>query len=327
MHLVSRYGKTITQVLSGGFVPVEQLDWLGEVQPDPPVHIQMGIIIRLMAEALKRVHPDFLILVGDRYETTAAALAAVICHVPIVHLHGGEETVGSLDNLFRHAITKMSHLHLVSHYIHANRIIQMGEAPESVHIVGAPGLDNLFRSDLPDKDTLETLIGIKLEPPVVIVTLHPVTINPKETTQVLNSLISAMSAFEATYIITLPNSDSGNDEIRTAFQLLALKRKNVVILEALGEQAYFSLMSLSDLMVGNSSSGLIEAGAYQLPVIDIGSRQQGRVRGQNVIHVEPDPVLLSDGFRRGLSSTFKESLAGTSSPYGDGKVHQRSLKF
>lgn len=327
MHFPARYGRTIEQIQKDGFYSAAQLDWLGEVLPEPNAYIQIGTVARLVGDTLGRLKPDFLMVVGDRYETAAAALAAVIARVPIVHLHGGEETEGAIDNQFRHAITKMSHLHLVSHPLHASRVIQMGEAPETVHVVGAPGLDNLFRSDLPDKATLEKTVGINLSPPVVIVTLHPVTINPIETNRALSALVAAMSTIEATYIITLPNADPGNEEIRSTFRSWGINHKRVCILESLGEQSYFGLMRLADTMIGNSSSGLIEAGSYQLPVVNIGCRQNGRLSGTNVIHAAPEKVSVQAALTRALSKEFRNSLIGTNSPYGDGKSGGRIINL
>jgi len=326
MHLSSRYGRTVTKVEADGFEIAAALDWLGDgVDGEASIQAQTGEVVRMVSDSLSKFSPDFLILVGDRYETAAAALAAVLGRVPVVHLHGGEETEGSLDNQLRHAITKLSHLHLVSHPVHASRVIQMGENPDSVHVVGAPGLDNLFRADLPDKAALEEKIGMELKPPVVIVTLHPVTAKPEETSHVLSALTLAMTAVEVTYVITLPNADLGNDEICTSLSSWGVGRERVRLVESLGEQAYFGLMRLADAMVGNSSSGMIEAGVYQLPVVDIGSRQGGRLRGSNVIHVEPGESAVQAALVQSLSKEFRSGLSGTSSPYGDGKSGQRIL--
>lgn len=325
MHLSTRYGRNIKIIEEDGFIITKAFDWLENNGRDLSIHEQTGSIIHMIGDELNRLKPDFLILVGDRYETIAAALAAVLSCIPIVHLHGGEETEGSFDNQFRHAITKMSHLHLVSHSSHAARIIQMGEAPGTVHIVGAPGLDNLFRDDLPSRLDLEIRLGIRLDPPVVLATIHPVTLNSSETSLVISSLIFAMTKVEATYVITLPNADPGNLEITKALRSWGKDRSRVFILESLGDKDYFGMMRLADSMIGNSSSGLIEAGVYQLPVVDIGSRQKGRLRGPNVIHANPEKIAVRDSLNLALSNEFHFRISQTTSPYGDGKSGQRII--
>lgn len=327
MHLSKQYGYTISKILEDGQIPVEQLSWLGDCEQGNDIHEQMGLVTKLVGNAFLKHQPDFLLMVGDRYETAAAAIAAVAARIPIVHLHGGEETEGAIDNLYRHAITKMSHLHLVSHPIHANRVIQMGENPEMVHIVGAPGLDNLHRPDLYSKEQLEEALKVELTSPIVIITLHPVTNFPEETIQCLNSLIKVMEKIEATYIITLPNADPGNEIIRETFINWSNKHSRTTAVEAMGEKAYFGLMKEANLMVGNSSSGLIEAAIFQLPVINIGRRQQGRLRGKNVIDTNPSSQSILHSFELGLSSDFRESLKGASSPYGDGKSSQKIVEI
>jgi UDP-hydrolysing UDP-N-acetyl-D-glucosamine 2-epimerase len=281
----------------------------------------------LLAEALGVINPDFLMLVGDRFETAAAALAASLETVPIVHLHGGEETEGAIDNLLRHAITKMSHLHLVSHSLHYSRIVAMGEHPGAVHIVGAPGLDNMFRDDLPSLSEVETRLGIPLSKPVIIVTLHPVTVDSKEGPEALKILLGVMEAVKATYIITLPNADKGNQLIREAFLSWADSHRNAIAVEALGERFYYSLMREADLMVGNSSSALVEAPVYQLPAINIGTRQKGRLCGQNVVHVDIEATAAFNAFSELLAPKWRDRLKGTTSLYGDGRSAERIVEI
>jgi UDP-hydrolysing UDP-N-acetyl-D-glucosamine 2-epimerase len=326
MHLSESYGMTIKSILTDGFSITAQLDWLSSDFPEMHISLQMAKVIQLLGEELPKLKPDLLMLVGDRYESAAAALAAVSFMIPVVHLHGGEETEGALDNLFRHAITKLSHLHLVSHPLYKERVIQMGEDPQTVYVVGAPGLDNLYRTDLPDRKALEETLGMSLEAPVVIVTIHPVTSNPIETEAILSALIPIITNTDASYIITLPNSDPGNSTIRSAFLPLGTNCSCVKVVEALGERVYFGLMRLAALMIGNSSSGLIEAGVYQLPVINIGTRQSGRLRSRNVIDVEPDTIMIQNAILKALSEEFRASLVGTTSPYGDGRSGERIVE-
>ncbi len=327
MHLSDRYGRTIKQIETDELNITRIMNWMGIRDEESSIQEQSAEAIRLVSSALAELEPDFLLLVGDRFETAAAAFAAVLCRVPIVHLHGGEETEGAIDNQLRHAITKMSHFHLVSHPLHQARVIQMGEPPETVHVVGAPGLDNLFRPDLPAIEELESILNVKLKSPVIIVTLHPVTALIDETRRAVEALLRVMDQRQATYIITSPNADPGNEFIRASFLTWAEKHSNTRSVEALGERVYFGLMRIADLMVGNSSSGLVEAGACQLPVIDIGSRQQGRLRGPNVLHADPEYHSLQHAFEVALTTEFKQSLRGTFSPYGDGCSANRIVRI
>ena len=326
MHLSQKYGKTVNLIIEDDLPITKCIDWLKDDQDELTIHAQTGIVIQKVGQILDEIQPDFLMLVGDRYETIGAALAATYSGIPIVHLHGGEETLGAIDNQLRHAITKLSHLHFVSHPNHAKRVIQMGERPENVHVVGAPGLDNLFRDDLLGKPSLEKVFSIEMSPPVVIVTLHPVTAKPNETTKVLSALIKAMGSIDGTYIITLPNADPGNQEIREEIRFWAHDKDRVIAVEAIGEKAYFSLMKIADAMIGNSSSGIIEAGVYQLPVVDIGSRQQGRAFGENIIHTSASCNDVRRALERAISEEFRSMLKGTTSLFGDGRSCFRIIR-
>ena len=279
-----------------------------------------------MVEAIGRVLPELgahaMLVVGDRSETAAAALGAALARVPIVHLHGGEETEGAIDNALRHAITKLAHLHLVSHPDHARRVQQMGEPDASVHVVGAPGLDNLRRTDLPDRAALEASLGISLVAPVVIVTEHPATLAGDPAAEVA-ALVRALEQVPATYVVTLPNNDAGNEAVRASLQAFVAAGARRIAVEALGEARYVALMRCADAMVGNSSSGLIEAPVVQLPVVNVGDRQRGRLRGANVIDAEATAPAIAAALQRALSPAFRASLAGTTSPYGDGHSADR----
>lgn len=258
---------------------------------------------------------DALLLVGDRYETALAAIEATRNRIPIVHLHGGEVTEGASDEQFRNAITKMAHLHLVSTAEHGARVVAMGESPWTVHVVGAPGLDNLWRDDLPNRAALERSLGVALVPPVVIVTLHPATLGAPPLCE-LEAVRTAMECVPATYIVTSSNTDPGHEALHWGRPTYSL-----------GARDYWGLMKVADAMVGNSSSGLIEAPAVQLPVVNIGDRQKGRLRGANVIDAAPTPAAVTAALRWALDPSFRASLAGTFSPYGDGHSGERIARI
>lgn len=320
MHCSHRFGETVRFVEEDGFVPSEALPWIDE-GPESSALAQAASALALVGGALARQGPEALVLVGDRFETAASALAATLAQVPLVHLHGGEVTEGAMDNTFRDAITKLSHLHLVSHEQHRRRVVAMGEDPATVHSVGAPGLDNLHRDDLADRAELESILGIPLDAPVVLVTLHPATLggHPMEEAAAVSE---AMARVEATYVITLPNTDPGHEAIRAAMVGEGVKRRRAVA-EALGERRYWGLMRLADAMLGNSSSALIEAPVLALPAVNVGERQKGRLRGANVVDAAPEASSVAEALRRALAPAFRSSLAGAPSPFGDGRSAER----
>lgn len=323
MHNAASYGDTGRLVIEEGFTPCEKLSWIPNGGPTDPAH-QAADALWMTAEALQRQRPDAFMIVGDRFETASSALGATLAKVPIIHLHGGEETTGAMDNAFRHSITKLSHLHFTSHPEHTARVVALGEDPTTVHTVGAPGLDNLHRPDLPDRDELESWLGMKLAPPVVLVTLHPATLlgNPQDEAA---ALVGAMDMVPATYVITLPNSDPGNEAVRAALKLAALRPARTAV-EAMGERRYWGLMRVADAMLGNSSSAIIEAPALGLPAVNIGDRQKGRIHGGNIIHAAPTAPEIADALRHALSPEFQRKAKLEPSPFGHGDASMRILK-
>jgi UDP-hydrolysing UDP-N-acetyl-D-glucosamine 2-epimerase len=313
MACSTKHGSTDQAILAEGFTIAERLAWEPGIDA---VYTEAGTAIRAIGEALDRQKPDALVLLGDRFETISAAVAATTLKIPIVHLHGGEQTEGAFDDAFRHAITKMAHLHLVSHEDHRRRVVEMGEDPASVHVVGAPGLDNLHRADLPSRADLEQSLGITLAPPVVLVTVHPTTMSNEPMAEV-ECAVAAMQQVEATYVITLPNSDPGNAPIRDALVAFAQGPRRVAV-DALGERRYWGMMRVSDAMLGNTSSALIEAPALGLPAVNVGDRQKGRARGANVIDVGTDADAVTRALRDALDPAFRARAVAAGSLFGDG---------
>lgn len=324
MHLSDRHGRTVDLIRGDGFSPAAELDWLSEtLEEDPPASHQAGRALELVAAALRENPVDALVLVGDRLETAAAALAATLERVPIVHLHGGEVTEGAFDDQLRNAITKLAHLHLVSHVDYGRRIVAMGEDPATVHVVGSPGLDAAFRGDLPDRSALEQELGRPLPAPLVLVTVHPATLEA-DPAAVVHPVIAAMRAVPATYVVTLPNPDPGGTRIRRAW--LDLDRDEAgapLVLEALGEIRYWGLMRIADAMLGNSSSGILEAPAIDLPVVNVGDRQAGRRREANVIDCPAEPAAIEAALLRALDPAFRSKVAAIHPATTDGRVGER----
>lgn len=322
-HLSIRHGRTIEDVRADGFEPDVVLAWPGreDETADPPATTLAATTLDAVGTALRQAPPDALLLVGDRLETAAAALAATIERIPVIHLHGGEQTHGAFDDALRHAITKLSHLHLVSHEEHARRVVAMGEDPASVHVIGAPGLDAAVREDLPSRADLARDLGLPLDPPVVVVTVHPTTLE-EDPSAAAKAVVAAMDAVAATYVITLPNADPGGDAVRDLLEAAAARPGRLAV-DALGERRYWGLLRIADAMLGNSSSALIEAPAIDLPAVDIGDRQAGRRAGANVLHASVEPRDATDALRQALDPATRARVAAARPELAAGRAGQR----
>ena len=319
-HLSDRHGHTIDQVRADGFEPDAVFRWL-DGPSDPPADAQAASALDAVGHQLRSTPVDALLLVGDRLETAAAALAATVDRVPIVHVHGGEQTLGAFDDALRHAITKLSHLHLVSSEAHARRVRAMGEDPSSIHVVGAPGLDSAFRTDLPDRSALEATLGLPLTPPVVIVTVHPATLDA-DPASAARAVSEAMDLVPATYVVTLPNTDPGAATVRDLL-LVAASRDGRVAVDALGEARYWGLLRVADAVLGNSSSALVEAPAFGLPAVNVGGRQAGRDRAANVLDATADAPAVAEALLEALTPAFREHARTVRPTLADGRAGAR----
>ena len=325
MHLSKLHGHTVALVEADGFTRSAALDFMAQ-PPDPPdpsgdAQRALGEVSRALAAQL----PELLVLLGDRSETLAAGLAATLAGVPIAHLHGGEESEGAIDNAMRHALTKLSHLHLVSHRDHARRVLQMGEDPSRVVVVGAAGLDNLYRHDLPDRAALEAQLGLQLVPPVAVVTLHAATLGGDPLVEV-QALATALERVPATCVITQPNADLGGAPIRGFWNDWARGRARTALVDALGERAFFGLLRCADAVIGNSSSGIIEAPALGLPVVNVGDRQRGRLRSSHVSDVPAEASAIERALRSALEPATRERLREAETPYPRGPAAPRIVE-
>lgn len=305
MHLSPVFGETLKMIEADGLTVSRRLPFLGD---SPDVVAESSRALATVGAALAEAKPDALMLLGDRTETLAAAVAAAIAGVPLVHLHGGEETEGAVDNACRHALTKLAHLHLVSHEVHARRVAQMGESAESIVVVGAGGLDNYYRDDLPDRPALERMLGMQLVDPVVLVTLHPTTLGGDSGAEV-RALTQAMGQVNASYVLTLPNADAGASAIREQFISWGRGRERVVVVEALGERNYWGLLKLAAAVLGNSSSGVLEAPATGTWTVNVGDRQLGRMRYGRVLDVPADSTSIAAALVRALARGRGETPA------------------
>lgn len=319
MHLEARFGRSVDLVRGAGFEVARELAFLSE-PPDPGVDAAQAL--NAVVKAIRADRPEAILLVGDRSETIAAGLAATLEGVPIVHMHGGEETEGAIDNAFRHALTKLAHLHLVSHDVHARRVIQMGEDPDRVVVVGAAGLDNARREDLPDRRRLEADLGFRLCPPVVLVTVHPTTL-AADSCEDARAVVAATEEVRATYVVTLPNADEGGSAIRDLWMARAEDRDGLHLVEALGEWKYWGMLKVADAVLGNSSSGIIEAPSVGVPTVNVGDRQKGRLRHPGTRDVPSDASAVAAALREALRPEERTRLAELPSLYLEGPVAPR----
>lgn len=327
-HLSPAHGMTVRGIEADGFPIAAQVDM--QVGDDSALAAanSAACVLTGVAQALERLQPDLLILLGDRYELLAAAQAAVLCHVPIVHLHGGETTEGALDEFVRHAVTKLSHFHFASAPVNAERILQMGEDCDRVWTVGALAMDNIAALDVLPRQRLEQDLGIPLRSPSFLVTYHPVTLDPRGGAAAVRHMLEALDETGGSIIVTGTNADPGASPIRETLQAFAATRTDrVVIVESLGTQRYLSLMHWVDAVVGNSSSGLLEAPAVGVPTLDIGDRQKGRLSAPSVIHCNEDPEAVRQALAQVLSPSHRALSQQRDTPYGRPGVAQRMVEL
>lgn len=316
-HLSEAHGATWSEIVADGF-PIDARVEMAIASDDPEgVALSAAKVLSGVAVALARLKPDVLVLLGDRYELLAAAQAAVLASVPIAHLHGGEATEGAIDESIRHAVTKLSHWHFAAAEPYAERIRQMGEAQDRVWNVGAPAMDNIAALDPVPRDDLERFLGLTLRAPAFLVTYHPVTLEDDGGLKAMQALLAALDTGAGSVVITGANADPGANAIRATLQAFADERPDrVVLVESLGARRYLSLMRHVDAVVGNSSSGLLEAPAVGVPTVDIGPRQQGRLRAPSVLHCGESAAEIRQALDSALSAEHRVIAARRESPYG-----------
>ncbi len=317
MHLSPEFGMTIQEIRADGFNPEETIEIL--LSSDTPTAIckSMGLAMIGYGEAIERLRPDMVLLLGDRFETFCMAAAAHVCRVPLAHIHGGETTEGAIDEAFRHAITKMSHLHFASCEAYRQRIIQLGEAPERVFNVGALGVENIRRMSLMERSELAESIGFNLEKPYFLVTFHPVTLEKSTSEEQLQSLLEALDAFpEYKVVFTKANADTDGRVINRLIDEYAEKRPGrCLTVTSLGMHMYLSAMKYTTAVIGNSSSGIVEAPSFKIPTVNIGDRQKGRVRPESVMDCDSAASVIKVVIKKAISVEFKEVLKFVKNPY------------
>jgi UDP-hydrolysing UDP-N-acetyl-D-glucosamine 2-epimerase len=323
-HLSPEFGFTRRLIEDDGFRVDAEVEML--LSSDSAVGAAKSAALALMgvAECLDRLAPDLLIVLGDRYEVLAAAHAALLANVPVAHIGGGEVTEGAVDESIRHAVTKLAHLHFVASPAFARRVVQLGEEPALVFPVGALGLDSIRRLRLLDRDELEAELGWPLRRPLLVVTQHPTTARPDRTEAGTTGLLSALDAFpDATVLFTQSNADVTARRLNAAIRDYAAGRDSASVVGTLGRHRYLSAIAVADAVVGNSSSGLIEAPAVGTPTVDIGDRQRGRPRAASVVHCGDAAAEISSAIGLALSGAVQDIAARRQSPYGDGRAAER----
>jgi UDP-N-acetylglucosamine 2-epimerase (non-hydrolysing) len=322
-HLLPQFGLTVSEIEADGYDTSQRAETL--LSGDTPVAIVMSAAHAMidLVECYCRLRPDLLMVLGDRYEMHTAVAAAVPFLIPVAHIHGGELTEGAIDDALRHSITKMSHLHFAATEVYADRIKQMGEESWRVTVSGAPSLDNLKGFAPLDDSALAERFGLKLDKPFLLATYHPVTLENESAEAKLDQMLRALGKLNMPVVFTYPNADTGSSRIISQVAAYLSETGRGWLVPSLGSQGYFSLMSRAAAMVGNSSSGIIEAASFNLPVVNIGNRQAGRVRAANVIDVGDSQPEIENGLQRVLDPAFRDSLANLQNPYGDGHAAER----
>ncbi len=329
MHLSPEFGNTASQIEADGFSIAAKVEMLLSSNTPVGVAKSVGLGILGFADALERLKPDLLIILGDRFEALAIAQTALFLRIPIFHLHGGEITEGAYDDSIRHTLTKLATYHGVSSEIHQKRVIQLGEAPERVWNVGALGLDHLHRSSFLSVDELAQSLQFRLRKPYLLVTYHPVTQGEENGESTFKALLSALAEFsEYQVIITYPNADDGGRALVPLIEKYQQEHTDrIYAIKALGHKRYLSCLKHASGVIGNSSSGIIEAPSFGVPTVNIGRRQQGRLAAASIIHCQAIKDDIVRALGEALSDTFQDKAQSVRNPYGQGNSSREVLKI
>lgn len=327
MHLSPEFGLTYREIEKDGFAIDRKVEML--LSSDTPAGItkSMGLGLMGFGEAIEQLKPDLMLVLGDRFEIFAAAAAAMVARVPLAHLHGGETTEGAIDEAIRHSITKMSHLHFVAAEEYRRRVVQLGEAPERVFLVGGLGIDNLRRLELLDRAALEAALDFKLGPKNLLVTFHPVTLEESTAGAQMAELLAALDALEDTHLIfTMPNADTDGRILIDMIEQFVAARPHARAYTSLGQLRYLSCIRQVDGVVGNSSSGLAEVPSFHKGTVNIGDRQRGRLKAESVIDCSPERESIAGALRTLYSPEFQVQLATVRNPYGEGGASEKVVR-
>ncbi len=321
-HLSPEFGYTVAEIEKDHFPVDVRIECLLSSDSDVGMAKTIGLATLSLADCLGRMRPDLLLLIADRYEMLAPAAVAVALRIPLAHIEGGEVSEGAIDDAIRNALTKLSHIHFTSTHLARSRVVAMGEEEWRVHCVGAPSLDHLRRSVLKTREEIEADLALDLSRPTILVACHPTTI-ARDTTREADALFAALATVPEQLLFCYPNADAGSRELMERSKAFAQERGNARVFVNLNPVSYWSLLRCADLLVGNSSSGIMEAASFALPAVNVGIRQRGRERARNVLDAEATQSSILDRIRVARSREFRCSLAGMENPYGDGHAAER----
>ena len=316
MHLSPEFGLTYKEIENDGILIDEKIEILMSSDTPSGISKTMGLAMTGFADYFARLQPDMLLVLGDRYETLAVCCAAMNQMIPIVHLYGGETTEGQIDESIRHSITKMSYLHFTSTEIYRKRVIQLGENPDRVFNVGSLGIENIKNIKCFEKDEILKELHLPADEPYAVVTFHPVTLEKNTSMEQVSQLLKAISNQKnMNYIITKANSDTYGRIINKMIDAFAKDHNNCIAVASLGTKKYLSAMKYSCMVIGNSSSGIVEAPSFKIPTINIGDRQKGRIQAESVINCEPTYTSIIEAIKKAKSREFQKALSSVENPY------------
>ncbi len=321
-HFSPEFGNTFTEIEADGFTVDERVECLLSSDTDVGMAKTIGVAAIGLADVLGRMRPDILVLIADRYEMLAPASVALALRIPIAHIEGGDVSEGAIDDAVRNALTKMSHIHFTTNENSRRRVLAMGEESWRVHLVGSPSLDNLRRRKLISRGELEADLELKFNQKTVVVAYHPVTL-ARDTVSEADAVFAALEKLPQQIIFCYPNADAGSHQIIERARMFCAGRPGAHLFVNLNHLKYWSLLAYADLLVGNSSSGIMETPSLSLPTVNVGIRQKGREQARNVINAAPKTDAILQAIEKGLSADFQKSLKGMTNPYGDGHASER----
>jgi UDP-hydrolysing UDP-N-acetyl-D-glucosamine 2-epimerase len=324
-HLSPEFGSTIQEIEKDGFNIDARVECLLSSDTDVGMAKTIGVATLSLADVLGQMRPDLLLLIADRYEMLAPASVALALRIPIAHIEGGESSEGAIDDAVRNALTKMSHIHFTSTQAARDRVVAMGEEAWRVHRAGAPSLDHLRRQTLFTREQIESRLKLVLNHPTVLVAYHPVTI-ARDTVREADALFEALEKLPDQVLFCYPNADAGGRKLIERARAFAASRDSAHVFVNLDALTYWSLLKQVDVMVGNSSSGIMESGSFALPTVNVGLRQQGRERARNVIDAAPEVRAILKAVATAKSADFRRRLQGMTNPYGEGVASEKIVE-
>ncbi|EMY76312.1 UDP-N-acetyl-D-glucosamine 2-epimerase, UDP-hydrolysing [Leptospira weilii serovar Ranarum str. ICFT] len=329
MHLAPEFGLTYKEIENDGFIIDKKIEILLSSDTSIGISKSMGLGLISFSEVFADLKPDLVLVLGDRFEILSAVSSALISKIPVAHLHGGETTEGAFDESIRHSITKMSHLHFVAAKEYRNRVIQLGEDPSHVFLVGGLGIDGIKRSNLLNKKELESSLDFKLNQKNLLITFHPVTLEKSIASSQMRELLLALEVLtkDTGLIFTMPNADTDGRAIFELVKEFTTAHPNVRYFTSLGQTRYLSCLQFVDAVVGNSSSGILEAPSFKIGTINIGDRQKGRLKASSIIDCAPDRNSILNALEKLYSTDFQNKLAKTVNPYGEGGASEKIVQI